>query len=533
MSEMGETAVVPAQFARAGAASAPGGVAPFIAFRPLPPAHEAQRCRARLPRPRCAACKAYMSPFAGISEEGRFWRCPLCGAKSPLPADPRARPETRALVCDIAAGRGAARAFAVVVDENLLVSGSRARERMLECARAVERAVGPRDRLCCVIFGAAIAVVDFARARMEAFVGCGTECCRAGDGAFGVGRAGAAAVVRALADARVAGERGAAPLTACAWACELLGRCGGRVVLFSSGRCDECDGGALARRVAAGAVSLSVFRSAPVHALEACAAASGGAARPFGPVEPVAALFAAATAWGASSALRVSRGFEVAGVLGPCARAESGVASFPVLTGEQAVIYEIRENGEERVGSEFFFQLAFRFTDDEGLVWTRIVNGRMPCTSVIQFPVDEAALALYMLRKRNYEVAEKGFFERIGALKEKMPSALRKMPVLLYNGRLMSRSFIGSTCVERFEMSIFPFDMEVEKRKFEVLFSSDAVIVFPEPNGKEKESIVKMIRDLGFAELAFYSPANEVEFQDMFIACSEKESVEWYSSISS
>lgn len=515
------------------------GIPSFLIFRPLAPNVSVPRIKCRDSIPRCGNCKSYLSPFISVNVQSRFWRCPVCGGKnslihfSPL-YDFKVvydRKEMHEIVYDIVISNDksikCSRSFIFVIDENLLISKTNSKEKMIECIKSIKSVIKPNDKICCILFSSIITIVNFKRKCLKSFVDCDISFCKQDDSFFVNAEDALEILIGILENVFIKEERNAIPFTAVMWGCKLIGKKGGKMILFSSGRCSERIE-PMHKVLLENAISLNIFRYAPILELEKCAEQTGGVSRSFGQIDSLISLFTVSTAWNANSFLRISNGYEITKIMGPGSQALNEIYTYPILTSEQSVIYEFKQNSSS---NNFFFQFAFRFFDDENNNFIRIINGKLPCTSIIQFPIDESALALYILRKKIYEPIETTFYSKISFLKDALPSSLPNFPILLYNGKFKSQNFMKSTCIERFAISVFPFKMILNNKAFEILYSSDMIIIYPEPNISEKELIKSSLRYFGFSELIFYTPANESEFQDMFNSSSSKESIQWYSLI--
>ena len=153
-------------------------------------------------------------------------------------------------------------------------------------------------------------------------------------------------------------------------------------------------------------ISISLFKAGPLRTVENWAIRTGGIIAPLGQTPPLLNLFIVETAWNSALSIRTSTNVKKTAIYGNGWVLDNGVFQFPVATSQQSYVFELETTTPAHVQSKdgipdnFYFQFAIRFTDDNGLRKIRIINGMLPFSDVLKFPLDEAAISLFLLRKR-------------------------------------------------------------------------------------------------------------------------------------
>jgi hypothetical protein len=509
---------------------------PFVAIRPLAPGQS-------LPvidcshgdYPRCGTCHAFLYPFCQVNPVQRSWRCALCTHLNStihftslfdMRVKITDRPELHHICYDLLpppeakAIRGQARVFMFVVDETLISS-----EALADAIASSLRWGKPTDRIGLISFAGSVTIFDLNSGRGRAFgefdpslfpqvktapVFVNAESC-------------APVLLSALKSLRP-GLNGNALGQALEWAALLMSGFGGRLVLFTGGRClaPPAD---LLQRFQDDSISLSVFRTDALPALEKWAELTGGIVCPFRQVHSLCSLFAVESAWDASASFRCSPGVKVTKVLGKLSLLANDVALFPVITSAESVMYELRS--EANFGN-FHFQFAIRFTDDNGVRRVRVINGRLPFVDVIKLPIDDSAMALFLNRKRMCEQQEELFFSRV-SLSKGVFGASSLFHVAAYVGSLQDRNFLLGTSVEAFGLSVFCTTVELNGAAFRVVWAPGVTIVYPAVNREQEQAIWAAAHHFGLNMAVIMCPASEAEFLSM--TGNDAQASQWYANL--
>ena len=172
--------------------------------------------------------------------------------------------------------------------------------------------------------------------------------------------------------------------------------------------------------------------------------------------------------------------------------------------------------------------MAFRYLDDNGIRKVRVINGRLPYTDVIKLPIDEAALTLFLARKRCFEQAAM-YTSRVILTRPLRADPDSQLPVLLYTGWTADTTFVLSCSVERFALSVFVTRVVLFGKTFQVLFSPTVTTVYPKATEDEEEALRVATTHLGLCLNNFWYPEPETEFQSMVPSHADAEN--WYNSL--
>lgn len=258
-------------------------------------------------------------------------------------------------------------------------------------------------------------------------------------------------------------------------------------------------------------ISLCIVQESP-SALNRVAEVTGGLVCALGQLGTAASLFSLETAWDACSSFRTTPGVKVSATLGPCCVLANGVTLFPVLTSTQSVFYELTTD-QPNVGN-CHFQLALRFTDDSGVRKVRVINGRVPFAEAMRLPVDEAALALFLHRKRLMEGEGGSFASRVATVRSLIlgPSLLS---LFLYAGLHQDEAFIQGTSVEGFALSNVATTVVCGEQTFRVLWTPALTVIWPRASPEQEDAMKIAIRHFGLLQADFYYPESEESFDAM------------------
>jgi hypothetical protein len=223
----------------------------------------------------------------------------------------------------------------------------------------------------------------------------------------------------------------------------------------------------------------------------------------------------------------MSPGFRTTGVYGPCGILEHGQVLAPTVTSSQGIIFEVsadddrkpllgaRPDGYLEPGqSVLVFQFAFRHFDDRGVLKVRVVSGQIPIVQEVETPIDEAALALYISRKKVYEQAERPFNQRVGIAK-RFVGENSALPMFLFAGSIRDPGFVVGASVERFALSVLVTDVGIGERDFKVIWGEETTLVLPKAEEAEENVLRETARRLGVGAVNFFYPESEEEFRGM------------------
>jgi hypothetical protein len=299
--------------------------------------------------------------------------------------------------------------------------------------------------------------------------------------------------------------------TALQWATALLDNVGGRIILFTSGKATDpvLDLlGALFTSLA----SLSVFKRGSLNPIDQWSQMTGGFLGTLSQTSAMCDLFECETAWYGSAMLRMTPGFRVNGVYGPGGILEKGQVLVPQLTPSQSILFEVVADDPDK--TDLVFQLAFRHFNDKGVLKMRIVNGQIPIVQEVEPPLDEAALALYIGRKRVYEQQEICFNQRVGIAKRFLHEN-SALPMLLFAGSVRDPGFLVSASVERFALSVLVTEVKIEDKLFQVVWDTETTIVYPKLEETGEKVLKETAKKLGVELATFFYPDSEEEFRGM------------------
>ena len=490
--------------------------------------------------PRCGTCQSYLSPFVNVSEEYRSWRCPLCGHLNStimftslydmkLSFD---RQELHNLVYDILPPKrlcfitGKPRVFLFIVDEWLL-STNGSYERMMKAFDSVEKVIKKDDLIGLIVFSSAVTLVDLTNSASQAFSEFEPETFINEQNFFVRAEVGFKNLVNCI---KSLGHQKqflqTLTYSALQWAVHLMKGLGGRILMFTSGRCTE-EPLDLLNILHKRSISISLFKTAPIRVLENWAMHTGGFTRSFGELSSLAGIFRVQTAWDTALSIRLSSETKCTSIYGNGMILDNGVFSFPIATSEQSYFFEIKTDIPSI--KNFYFQFAIRFTDNMGTRIIRIVNGMVPFTDIVRFPIDEAAISMFLLRKRYYESNEKLFNSRVELTKNLVTQGT-KLPELIYGGTLCDCPFLNDVTVERFAMSIFTTEADFGHRKLLLVWTPSMIIAYPEPTDEEQDAILRATWKMGIIPNVIFSAKSQKDFESM--VNNERESKRWYSEIS-
>ncbi|OHS99144.1 hypothetical protein TRFO_34504 [Tritrichomonas foetus] len=519
--------------------------------------------------PRCGTCKAYLSPFVVVNREYHSWRCPLCGHLNSTimftsiwdMTQKFDRPELQNLVYDILPPtnycyiNGKHRVFLFVVDEWLLSRKSKSYQIMIDQLEAVKKVIKKDDYIGLITYSSSVTLVDLNSSKSQSFMDFEPELFLKNDSFFVTAEIGFENLIKTIKSFGHTKEfQRTLTFTALEWACHVMRKFGGRLLLFSSGRVREDDETQAIRNSDAAnvysdinifktirnrSISISLFKSSPIRQIENWAFNTGGIVCPFGQTSSLCGLFSVDSVWDCSMSFRTSTNVKNLAIYGNCSLLDNGVFVFPIATSEQSYIFEL-ETIVPSIGSsdplqqggvnqDFHFQFALRFTDDNGMRKLRIINGKMPFTDIIRFPIDEAAISLFLMRKRFAESRELIFNSRV-ELSKNLLTPNTKLPQLIYGGTISDSPFLNDVTVERFAMSILKTTVDFgNDRKLSVVWTSSMIILFPQPTAQEMEAIANATHQMGISPMPFFSPKNESEFESM--VDDDIEAKRWYSEV--
>ncbi|KAK8893973.1 hypothetical protein M9Y10_022403 [Tritrichomonas musculus] len=529
--------------------------------------------------PRCGTCKAYLSPFVKVDKENRCWRCPLCGHLNSVIMfnsiyDMKVvfdRPELHSLAFDLQPPKemlylnGKHRVFLFMIDEWLLSSKTTSYQTMLKQLDDIGQVIRPTDLIGLIIYSSTVTIVNLREMKSQSFIEFEPEIFLNEKDFFVPASEGFENLKTSVKSFIHSREFYQTILySAILWSCHLMHKIGGRLLIFSSGRNNyygKDDNFAniedffvneknkeqkidIFNILRNRSISVSLFKVGPLRQVEEWATKTGGLILPFGQSPGLLSLFVLETAWDAALSVRTSTNVQTVAVYGNGSTLKNGVYLFPLVKSDQSYIFELATKVPANVsnragrGDCFFFQFAVRFTDDEGLRKIRVINGMMPFTDVLRFPVDEAAISLFLLRKRFNESLEKVFNSRVELSKQLVMTdspVKSQLPVLLYGGTILDSQFLNNVTVERFALAIlrtkfvFENSSSGEKREFEVVWAHSMTICYPQPSEEERRVITDSALKLGIAPMSFFTPKDRPEFESM--VDNEREAKRWYSEV--
>lgn len=524
--------------------------------------------------PRCGTCRAYLSPFVKVDKEYRCWRCPLCGHLNStimftsiydmrIETD---RPEMHSLVYDIQPPKemlfinGKHRVFLFMIDEWLLSFKSTSYETMLKQLDDIEKVIRPTDLIGLIIYSSTVTLVDLQNMKSQSFIEYEPSLFLKLKEFFVPASKyfeNLKTCVKSFGHSKEFNQT--VLYTSILWATSLMKKIGGRLLIFSSGRnnyygfdSDEFETNEevnmraeknerkvdILKILHNNSISVSLFKVGPLRQVEEWVSKTGGVLAPFGQVPSLLRLFVLETAWDTALSIRTSNNVENVAIYGNGSKLENGVFLFPCCMSDQCYVFEMMTK-QSGTPQNFCFQFAVRFTDDNGLRRIRIVNGMTPFTDVIKFPIDEAAISLFMLRKRFMEGRERIFNSRVQLTRQLVMPSQSHLPLLLFGGTIMDSDFINNASIERYALAIFKTkftfstkneaDNKEEIKVVDVVWTHGLTIAYPEPNEIEKRAITDTALQMGIAPMNFFTPKDIPEFESM--VNNEREAARWYSEV--
>jgi hypothetical protein len=299
---------------------------------------------------------------------------------------------------------------------------------------------------------------------------------------------------------------------------------GGRLLLFTKSAADLNHD--LLSSLQKNSISFCVIEELNASGLAKFAEATGGIVCGLGNVSMVSSLFSLESAWDTCATLRLPPTVTISSVLGSCSVLSNDVTLFPVITSSESIIYELSSAVQN--SGQFHFQFSLRFTDDQGVRKVRVINGRVPFVDVIKLPMDEAALALYLNRKRLVEQRDELFASRV-VLTRQLLLGNSRLAQLVYGGMYHERGFVMAAAVEKFALANLVTEIVYKGKTFRVVWAPTMTVVFPRPEEEELEAIRAATKHLGFESLGCYCPDSEHEFARMVVDQEAAES--WYRTI--
>jgi hypothetical protein len=524
---------------------ADAAVPAFLVVRPLPPSASvpAIDC-ARADSPRCGTCRAYLSPFCAVPARAKSWRCPFCGHVNSTihftslydmrPASVE-RPELGHFVYDVLpprsldGRRGRARVFVLLVDEALLdARAPSCAELLAQLRRAREVALG-NDQIAVMTFSECPSIANLtsqtARMLPEFNPGLLLPTLSKRDFFLNADSGFAAAVEFLSSLAHKDSARPSALFGALRWATAFMEGSGGRLILFTSGRATDPEINLLPQLLAK-SISLSIFKRGTLSEIELWSQMTGGVVSVLSNFPPLASVFATGNAWAASAVMRTNQAAVVANVMGPCCRGENGVVMLPALHAGSSVIFEL--SAKEVNSSDFLFQVVVRFLDDENVQRIRVINGKIPFAKGFAPPLDEAAIALFLGRKRAYDRNERRFREQVGFVRRFLgPESL--FPACAFAASVRDTTFALSASVEKLMLSIFPTTVEIDGVAFSVVWAPDFTVVFPRPDDAQAQVLMEAGRSVGAGLAEVFYPESEEEFRRVTLEA--REAIGWIEEI--
>ena len=498
----------------------------FLHFRPLPPGIEPPKINCtRGDMPRCAKCNYYLSPFVNVNVNTRSWRCPLCNSLNSVykfTADcdmviKTDREELHHLVYDIIppqyynATGGNARSFCFIIDEDLLNSEIKYLDATIKQIESIKDCLTENDLISLITFSGSVTLYDLTEKKAKAYPEFTPE----------------------LIDKKIIFQRNAlhyfdnlmkclksrsntkrnSPCSlylALKYASIIMGGYGGKVILFSTGRVTDINDEDMIALFSKKMLSLNIFKHAPIHDIEKIAFKTGGYSTVFGNTELLRSLFTIPTAWDAATNLRVSKGCSIEFIDGSCFLNENQCLIHPIIDQSSSITFGLSTPTDP--SGDFIFQFAFRFTNDKGERYIRIVNGKMLYADFLPKPIDNPSLALFLLRRRCEENNERLFISRAVSSRRFIDGETSYFPLILYQGAEQDRSLAKTASVERYGMSTLPTEVIVSGRKFIVLWAANKFVIYPEPDDLRKPAFDYATKFLGFIDLPKIYPKNDQEY---------------------
>jgi hypothetical protein len=307
------------------------------------------------------------------------------------------------------------------------------------------------------------------------------------------------------------------------WAAYIMDGYGGRLILFTGGRTQDFESTIL-KTFLVKSISLSIFCVEPVSpTVETMSKCTGGIIAKFGHLAHVRSLFTTPTAWDAACSLRLQPSVSLTSVLGHCTKLEPLVVAFPTITSSQSVIFEIDPG--DGIPGDLYFQMAFRYLDDAGVRKVRVINGSLPFVDVLKWPIDTAALGLFLNRNRSVETSFQG---RVVQTRQMM-SAGSLLPLFIYGGSIRDKNFVECCSVERFALSMVETSIETGNGTYRAIFGVDVTLVFPRGNEDVMDVVKGCARTMGIDVMDVFWVDTEDEFNAMMRE--GEEALRWYSEL--
>jgi hypothetical protein len=425
--------------------------------------------------------------------------------------------------------RGKARVFVLLVDEALLLVGDPAFQELMEQVNQIPVAARGTDQLVLMTYGecASIANLGSQTARLLPEFNPGLLLPTLSKGDFFSPVSGAFPAVTDFITSLAHKEptRPSALFAALRWAAALLEGSGGRLLLFTSGKASDEEFNALSLLLSK-SISLSVFKRAPISILEMWSQMTGGVVSALSNVAPLISLFDDSAMWAVSAVMRTSQALTVASVTGPCCTREDGALVAPAMGTGNALVFELAARDSK--AANVLFQLAVRYTDNDGELKIRIINGRLPVAARTEPPLDDPAIALFLSRKRVFDRDEARFRALTGSLKRFIKRG-SVFPACAFAGTVRDPTFSIGASVEKLLLMVLPTRVEVGGTEFRVVWAPEFTIIFPRPDEQQESEIRKAGKSLGAGPAVLFFAESEEEFSMMNMGA--KEALAWFDEI--
>jgi hypothetical protein len=445
------------------------------------------------------------------------------------------RPELHNIVYDVLPARildgrrGKARVFVLLIDESLLNILEPSFGELIEQLRQLPNAARPTDQIALMTFSECPSVANLrtqtTRLLPEFNPGLLLPTLSKSDFFIPASDSFAPMVELVKSLGHKEPSRPSALFGALKWAAALLEGLGGRLILFTSGRTTDPELNVLPLLLSK-SISLSVFKQAGLPIAEMWSQMTGGVVSALANFPPLAALFSDDTTWSGSAVIRTNRPEVQTTVMGPCCNVDEGAVVLPAMGGGSSLIYEL--TAKDVKPGEFLFQIAIRYLDDANILKIRVINGKLPLAKKVVAPLDEAAIALFLSRKRVYEHNEIKFRAQVGFIK-KFVGEDSLFPACAFAGSVRDPSFMVSVSVEKFVMSLSVTIVEIEGVPFRVRWAPDFTLIFPRLEDHQLEVMRAVGRNLGAGYSDFFFPDTEEEFQMMSVE--SREAARWFAEI--
>jgi hypothetical protein len=408
--------------------------------------------------------------------------------------------------------KGKARTFLFVIDESLLNTESPIFAQLLDNLAKIQAVARDTDQIGLITFAESVCIADVANGSPRIFTDFNPSLVNVKKDFFAPAPIAFPSISTLLNSfAHTKREIPLCLFSALRWATALLDRVGGRILLFTSGKATDpvID---LLSSLFVSLASLSVFKRGSLNPVDQWAQMTGGFLGTISQTAAMCELFETETAWYGSAVLRMPAGFRTAGVFGPCGILEEGQVLVPQMTAGQAIVFEIASDAPDKTA--LTFQFAFRYFDDKGILKVRVVNGEIPVVQEVETPLDAAALALYISRKRVYEQQERLFNQRVG-ISKRFVGQNSALSVLLFTGSIRDPGFVVAASVERLALSVLVSEVRIGERSFEVVWGTETAVVFPKAEEGEEMALRETGKLLGVEGGALFYPDSAEEFRGM------------------